>query len=141
MGEVYKARDTRLQRDVAIKVLPAAVTADPERLARFEQEARAAAAINHPNILAVHDVGREGSVAYLVSELLDGNTLRETLASPLPVKKAVDYAIQIANGLAAAHEKGIVHREVKPENLFVTADEKYVRQVGGGDAVALRTFV
>jgi serine/threonine protein kinase len=123
MGEVYRARDTRLQRDVAIKVLPVAFSSDPERLARFEQEARAAAALNHPNILAVHDVGTHDGSPYIVSELLEGETLRERLdGGALPMRKAVDYAIQIAHGLAAAHEKGIVHRDLKPENIFVTTD-------------------
>ncbi len=122
MGEVYRACDPRLGRDVAIKVLPAAFSADPDRLHRFEREARAAAALNHPNILAVYDIGTRDGQPYVVSELLEGQTLRETLAGPLPVKKAVDYAIQICQGLAAAHEKGIVHRDLKPENLFITHD-------------------
>ena len=131
MGEVYRARDARLQRDVAIKVIAAAFADDPEGLRRFEQEAHAAAALNHPNILAIHDVGSgqpAGTttvVHYVVSELLEGGTLREQLSSgPLSPRKAVDYAIQIANGLAAAHEKGIVHRDLKPENVFVTADDR-----------------
>ena len=123
MGEVYRARDARLGRDVAIKVLPSAFSADPERLDRFEQEARAAAALNHPNILAVYDIGQHNSSPYIVSELLEGETLRERLKStPLPVRKAVEYAVQIAHGLAAAHEKGITHRDLKPENIFITAD-------------------
>lgn len=123
MGEVYRARDPRLGREVAIKVLPAGVADDPDRLQRFEQEARAAAALNHPNILAVHDVGRHKGAPYIVSELLDGETLRARLqGGPLPVRKAAEYAVQIAHGLAAAHEKGIVHRDLKPENLFVTGD-------------------
>jgi eukaryotic-like serine/threonine-protein kinase len=123
MGEVYKARDTRLERTVAIKVLPAAFSSDPERLARFEQEARAAAALNHPNILALHDVASHEGAPYIVTELLEGETLRERLAGgALPVRKAIEYAIQIAHGLAAAHEKGIVHRDLKPENIFVTND-------------------
>ena len=120
MGEVYRARDPRLGRDVAIKVLPSDFSADPERLRRFEQEARAAAALNHPNILAVHDIGQHANAPYIVSELLDGETLRERLASALPVRKAIEYSVQIAHGLAAAHEKGIVHRDLKPENIFVT---------------------
>ncbi len=187
MGEVYRARDPRLGRDVAIKVLPAAFSADPDRLRRFEQEARAAAALNHPNILAVYDIGQErlrpargaggqrgeaappsaserepsanraggGAPAHekmwgpasteevspsIVSEFLEGETLRSRLprsrvgagsprapredAGALPVRKAVEYAIQIAHGLAAAHEKGITHRDLKPENVFVTADER-----------------
>jgi eukaryotic-like serine/threonine-protein kinase len=123
MGEVYRAHDTRLGRDVAIKVLPAHFSSDPDRLRRFEQEARAAAALNHPNILAVHQLGTYEGMPYLVSELLHGETLRETLRrGPLPLRKAVDYAMQIANGLAAAHEKGIVHRDLKPENLFLIRD-------------------
>ena len=125
MGEVYRARDPRLGRDVAIKVLPSSYSADPERLQRFEQEARAAAALNHPNILAVHDIGTSGDAPYIVTELLDGGTLRDTLsAGALPQRKAVEYAMQIAQGLAAAHEKGIVHRDLKPENLFVTSDQR-----------------
>jgi serine/threonine protein kinase len=126
MGEVYRARDTRLDRDVAIKILPHALAADPARLQRFEHEARAAAALNHPNILAVYDVGQEGGAPYIVSEYLRGRTLRERLedTSMLPVKKAVTYAVQIATGLAAAHEHGIVHRDLKPENLFITSDDR-----------------
>ena len=124
MGEVYRAHDARLRRDVAIKVLPASVAADADWLRRFEQEALATAALNHPNILAVYDVGREGQTAFVVEELLEGDTLRERLAGALPVRKVIDYAIQIANGLAATHEKGIVHRDLKPENVFVTRDER-----------------
>ncbi|HEY3619207.1 MAG TPA: serine/threonine-protein kinase, partial [Candidatus Sulfotelmatobacter sp.] len=123
MGEVYQARDTRLDREVAIKVLPAVLSHDPDRLRRFEQEARAAAALNHPNILAVHQMGTYESAPYLVSELLEGSTLRELLQhGPLTVRKVIDYGVQIARGLAAAHEKGITHRDLKPENLFVTKD-------------------
>src|SRR5207244_11638959 len=123
MGEVYRARDTRLNRDVAIKILPSAFSTDSERLSRFEQEARAAAALNHPNILAVFDIGTADESPYVVSELLEGETLRERLTSgPLPVRKVIEYAIQIARGLSAAHEKGIVHRDLKPENIFVTDD-------------------
>jgi eukaryotic-like serine/threonine-protein kinase len=123
MGEVYRAHDTRLGRDVAIKVLPAHFSSDPDRLRRFEQEARAAAALNHPNILAVHQLGTYEGMPYLVSELLQGETLREALRrGALPLRKAMDYTMQIANGLAAAHEKGIVHRDLKPENLFLTRD-------------------
>src|SRR5437667_7668427 len=123
MGEVYRARDTRLDRDVAVKVLPESLTSDPDRLRRFEQEARAAAALNHPNILAVYQMATQGGVSYLVSELLEGETLRERLRrGPVPLRKAIDYAVQIAHGLAAPHEKGIVHRDLKPENLFVTKD-------------------
>ena len=129
MGEVYRARDSRLGRDVAIKVLPAEFSGDVERLQRFEQESRATAALNHSNILAVYDVGQYASTSsgppmpYIVSELLEGETLRQRLAGTgLPTRKAIDYAVQIANGLAAAHEKGIAHRDLKPENLFITND-------------------
>ena len=123
MGEVYRARDTRLARDVALKILPASVSDDPDRLRRFEQEARAAGSLNHPNILVVHDVGDHERAPYLVCELLEGATLREQLsATPLPPRRALDYAAQIANGLAAAHARGIVHRDLKPENLFITRD-------------------
>ncbi len=123
MGEVYRARDPRLGRAVAIKVLPASFSQDADRLKRFEQEARAAGALNHPNITAVYDIGAHEGAPYVVSELLEGETLRARLASgSLPARKAVDYAIQIARGLSAAHEKGIVHRDLKPENLFVTRD-------------------
>ena len=123
MGEVYRARDSRLGRDVAIKVLPSSLSADSDRLRRFEQEARAAAALNHPNILAVHQMGTYEGAPYLVSELLEGETLREQIKrGRLSVRKAIDYGVQIARGLAAAHEKGIVHRDLKPENLFVTKD-------------------
>ena len=118
---MYRARDTRLDRDVAIKVLPASLTSNPDRLRRFEQEARAAAALNHPNILAVYQMATQEGVSYLVSELLEGETLRERLRrGPVPLRKAIDYAVQIAHGLAAPHEKGIVHRDLKPENLFLT---------------------
>ena len=123
MGEVYRARDPRLGRTVAIKVLPASVSSDPTRRHRFEHEARATGLLNHPNILAVHDVGDHEGAPYLVAELLEGETLRERLqAGGLPVRKAVDYALQVARGLAAAHDKGIIHRDLKPENLFVTKD-------------------
>src|ERR1039457_2153778 len=125
MGEVWRARDPRLGRDVAIKVLPASFSADADRLRRFEQEARAAGILNHPNITAVFDIGEseESGAPYVVQELLEGETLRQVLAGgKLSARKAIDYAIQIAQGLAAAHEKGIVHRDLKPENLFVTKD-------------------
>jgi WD40 repeat protein len=123
MGEVYRARDSRLKREVAIKVLPQALSADADRLRRFEQEALATAALNHPNILAVFDIGTSEGSPYVVSELLEGETLRERLRSgALPQRKALDYAVQMARGLAAAHEKGIIHRDLKPENLFVTKD-------------------
>jgi serine/threonine protein kinase len=124
MGEVYRARDMRLGRDVAIKVLPAAVAAHADRLRRFEFEARAAAALNHPNILVVFDVGRDGDTVFVVEELLEGRTLRDVLLEgALAVRKSVDYASQIARGLAAAHGKNIVHRDLKPENIFITTDE------------------
>ena len=134
MGRVYRARDPRLGRDVAIKVLPGDFSSDPERLERFALEARAVAALNHPNILAVHDVGEYAGAPYIVSELLEGETLRRRLdgvqSGPtgerrgLPVRLAVNYGVQIALGLAAAHERGIVHRDLKPENLFVSADDR-----------------
>jgi Tol biopolymer transport system component len=123
MGEVYRAYESRLDREVAIKVLPESLTSDPDRLRRFEQEARAAAALNHPNILAVYQMATHEGVSYMVTELLDGETLRERLGrGAIPLRKAIEYAVQIARGLAAAHEKGIVHRDLKPENLFVTKD-------------------
>ena len=123
MGEVYRARDERLKRDVAIKVLPASYSQDADRLRRFEQEAQAAGALNHPNITAVYDLGAHGGAPYIVTELLEGETLRARLAGgALPVRKAIDVAVQIARGLAAAHEKGIIHRDLKPENLFLTKD-------------------
>src|SRR6266542_10994 len=123
MGEVYRARDENLGRDVAIKILPASLSSDRSRLNRFEQEARAAGQLNHPNILAIYDVGLYEGSPYLVSELLEGETLGERLQSgSLPPSKAVEYASQLARGLAAAHEKGIVHRDLKPENLFITRD-------------------
>src|SRR5947207_12187753 len=132
MGVVYKARDTRLGRHVAIKVLPPAFARDPDRLARFEREARAVAAINHPNIVSVHDIGSADVVddekgpmhaAYLITELLDGDTLRARLAAgPLTARKSADVAMQVARGLAAAHDRGIVHRDLKPENLVLLRD-------------------
>ena len=123
MGEVYRAKDPRLGREVAIKVLPALFSQDADRLHRFEQEARAAGILNHPNITAVHDIGTADGAPYIVTELLEGETLRQRISTgPVPVRKAIDYAVQIAKGLAAAHEKGIVHRDLKPENLFLTKD-------------------
>ncbi len=123
MGEVYRAKDTRLGREVAIKVLPASFASNPDRLRRFEQEARATSALNHPNILIVYDIGTQDGVPYIVEELLEGEELRAQLSDgPLPVRRCSDYAQQIAQGLAAAHGKGVVHRDLKPENLFVTTD-------------------
>ena len=123
MGEVYRARDAKLGRDVAIKVLPAALSENADRLNRFEQEAQAAGALNHPNILSIYHIGTHEGAPYIVSELLEGETLRERMASgALPQRKATDYALQIAKGLAAAHEKGIVHRDIKPDNVFITDD-------------------
>jgi len=123
MGEVYRAHDSRLDRTVAVKVLPASFSADRDRMQRFAQEARAAAALNHPNILSIFDIGDQQGSLYVVSELLEGETLRERLRNgALSARKSIDYALQVARGLAAAHEKGIVHRDLKPENLFVTND-------------------
>jgi Tol biopolymer transport system component len=121
MGEVYRAHDAKLDRDVAIKILPAALAGDPSALARFEREAKAVAALSHPHILAIHDFGREGATVYAVMELLEGQSLRDRLAGgALPVRKAIEIAQQIAQGLAAAHERGIIHRDLKPDNVFVT---------------------
>ena len=123
MGEVYRARDTRLGRDVAIKILPVAFARDTERLRRFENEARAIATLDHPNILSIHDVGTLDGTPYLVSECLEGHSLRQELTvGALPLRLAVEYGTQIAQGLAAAHDKGIIHRDLKPENVFVTQD-------------------
>jgi eukaryotic-like serine/threonine-protein kinase len=123
MGEVYRARDTKLDREVAIKVLPENLAADSDALARFEREAKAVAALSHPNILGIYDLGRDGGIAYAAMELLRGETLRERLEEgALPQRKALEYGLQIAHGLAAAHEKGIVHRDLKPENVFVTPE-------------------
>src|SRR6202453_1054913 len=125
MGEVYRAWDSRLNRVVAIKVLPASFSADTDRLQRFVREARSAAALNHPNILSIFDIGEEHGAPYIVSELLEGQTLRERIRSgPIASRKAIDYALQVARGLAAAHDKGIVHRDLKPENLFLVTDER-----------------
>jgi eukaryotic-like serine/threonine-protein kinase len=128
MGEVYRARDPRIGRHVALKILPPAFAASPERMRRFEQEARAAGAVSHPNLLAVFDVGTQDGLPFIVSELLEGTTLGQRLArgdgGTLPPRKAVEYAVQIARGLAAAHEKGIIHRDLKPDNIFVTDDER-----------------
>jgi eukaryotic-like serine/threonine-protein kinase len=121
MGEVYRARDAKLDRDVAIKVLPATVANDPDALSRFEREAKAVAALAHPNILAIYDFGAQDGVAYAVTELLEGDTLRGKIdAGPIAERQAVDWCLQVAKGLSAAHERGIVHRDLKPENVFVT---------------------
>jgi Tol biopolymer transport system component len=123
MGEVYRARDSRLQRDVAIKVLPEGVARDPDQRARFEREAQAVAALSHPNVVAIFDTGSHGDHLYAVTELLTGQTLRDRLRSgSVPIAKAIDWAVQIARGLAAAHDKQLVHRDLKPENIFITTD-------------------
>ena len=144
MGEVYRARDTRLGRDVALKILPESFARETDRLRRFEQEARAVAALNHPNILAIHDIGEQNGAPFLVSELLEGESLRAALdRGSLPQRKTIEYGVQIAQGLAAAHDKGIVHRDLKPENVFITKDGRIkildfglakLVQSGGGDA-------
>ncbi|HJW13198.1 MAG TPA: serine/threonine-protein kinase, partial [Thermoanaerobaculia bacterium] len=146
MGEVYRAKDPRLGRDVAVKVLPASFSQDADRLRRFEQEARAAGVLNHPNITAVYDIGTHEGAPYVVQELLEGETLRQELAGGrLSPRKAIEHGVQIAQGLAAAHDKGIVHRDLKPENVFVTKDgrakildfglAKLVQPEQGGSAV------
>jgi serine/threonine protein kinase len=145
MGEVYRARDARLERDVALKILPNDLCADGDRRARFERESRATAQLNHPNIMAVFDVGTHGGTPYIVSELLAGETLRERLRNgPLPARKAVEYAALVARALGAAHEKGITHRDIKPENIFICDDghvkildfglARIVREETGSDA-------
>src|SRR4029077_6845659 len=122
MGEVFRARDTRLGRDVAVKILPEAFAQEEDRMRRFDRAASAVAALNHPNVLAIYDTGAQDGVRYLVSELLEGDTLRQRLShGKLAPRKVAEYARQIADGLAAAHEKRIVHRDLKPENLFLTA--------------------
>jgi serine/threonine protein kinase len=148
MGEVWRARDSKLGRDVAIKVLPAALSADKDRLARFEQEAQSAGALNHPNILVIHHIGTHEGAPYIVSELLEGETLRERMAgNSLPQRKAIDYALQIAHGLAAAHEKKIVHRDLKPDNLFITKDGRVkildfgLAKLVGNDGDGLQTDI
>jgi serine/threonine protein kinase len=148
MGEVYRARDTQLGRDVAIKVLPPAFSEDSDRLRRFEQEAQAAG-LNHPNILVIFHIGTHEGAPYIVSELLEGETLRERMGSAaLPQRKAIDFALQTARGLAAAHEKGIIHRDLKPENLFVTKDGRVkildfglAKLIGVGDGTQSQTEV
>jgi eukaryotic-like serine/threonine-protein kinase len=149
MGEVYVARDTQLGRDVAVKVLPSIYSEDAERLHRFEQEACAASALNHPNILSIYDVGAHDGSPYVVSELLEGQTLRQRISGmTLPPRKTIDYALQIAHGLAAAHEKGIVHRDLKPDNLFITKDGRVkildfglVKLTGAGDTALSQTSI
>src|SRR5215471_14141874 len=124
MGEVYRAKDAKLGRDVAIKVLPASVAEDRGRRQRFEQEARSASALNHPNILTVYDIGEADGALYIAMELVEGKTLRELLASgePMATRRMLDLSVQIAEGLAKAHAAGIVHRDLKPENLMVSKD-------------------
>ena len=121
MGEVYRARDARLGREVAIKILPESLVADPDALLRFEQEAKAVAALSHPNIVSIHDIGESEGLSYVVLELLEGETLGEALArGALPLRNAIQYAIQLSNGLAAAHDCSIVHRDLKPANIYLT---------------------
>jgi Tol biopolymer transport system component len=140
MGEVYRAKDTRLGRDVALKILPESFAREADRLRRFEQEARAVAALNHPNILAVFDIGQQDGSPFLVSELLEGDTLRAALENgALPQRKTIEYGVQIAHGLAAAHEKGIVHRDLKPENIFITKDGR-IKILDFGLAKLAQTF-
>ena len=124
MGEVYRARDTRLNRHVAIKILPAEYSDSPERMRPFEQESRSAGLLNHPNILTIYDVGTDNGCPYIVSELLDGHTFRKLVSTPIPPQKIVEYMLQVAEGLAAAHQKGIIHRDLKLENLFLTKDSR-----------------
>ncbi|MBA3641236.1 MAG: serine/threonine protein kinase, partial [Acidobacteria bacterium] len=139
MGEVYRARDTRLEREVAIKILPPQLAQDADRRARFEREARAVAALSHPNILAIHDVGEDGGTTYAVTELLEGGTVRQRIAAgAVTPRKAVEIGVQIANGLAAAHARGIVHRDLKPENIFLTRDGR-VKILDFGLAAQLAT--
>ncbi len=148
MGEVYRARDTRLQRVVAIKILPQALSSDQDRLERFQQEARILSGLNHPNLMAIYDVGSQDGVRFLVSEFLEGQTLRERLqAGALPQRRVNEYALQIARGLAAAHDKGIVHRDLKPENIFILHDERVkildfglAKQVANASAPADKTI-
>jgi eukaryotic-like serine/threonine-protein kinase len=141
MGEVYRARDTRLERNVAIKVITSGYVGDPVRVRRFEQEARAAGALNHPNVVTVFDIGEHEGLPFVVMELLEGKTLRDWLGqAPLPTRKAIAFATQVSRGLAAAHEKGIVHRDLKPENLFITADGR-VKILDFGLAKLMKTDV
>src|SRR5580693_10006126 len=123
MGEVYRARDPRLDRIVAIKILPAELSADADHLHRFEREARSASALNHPNIVTIYELAHDGSTHYIAMELIEGQTLRQLLAvGPMPIRKTIELAAQIAEGLAKAHEAGIAHRDLKPENLMVSRD-------------------
>jgi serine/threonine protein kinase len=125
MGEVYRAHDSRLDREVAIKLLPADFAGDEDRLRRFEREAKATSALNHPNILTVYDIGEHEGSPFIVAELLEGEELRQLLdKGPIPQRKAIEYAQQIVSGLSAAHAKGIVHRDLKPQNLFITKDDR-----------------
>ena len=125
MGEVYRARDPRIGREVAVKVLPPAFAANADSVRRFGQEARAAGALNHPGLLTIFDVGTHDDVLYIVSELLEGSTLRERMTErALTTRRSIDYALQIARGLAVAHDKGIIHRDLKPENIFITEDDR-----------------
>ena len=138
MGEVYRARDPRIAREVAVKILPPAFAENPDRLRRFEQEARATGAVNHPNLLTVFDVGTHDGLPFIVSELLEGSTLRDRLQRALSPRKAIEYAAQIARGVGAAHEKGIVHRDLKPDNIFITDDDR-VKLLDFGLAKLLRS--
>src|SRR5258705_4828631 len=122
MGEVYRAQDTRLDRSVAIKILSPAFSADSDRLRRFEQEARSASALNHPNIITIYELGRDGSTRYIAMELVEGKTVRELMVAGLPIRKAIEVAAQVADGLTKAHEAGITHRDLKPENLMISHD-------------------
>lgn len=122
---MYRARDSRLERIVAIKILPESFASDPSRLERFQHEARILSTLNHPNVLAIYDVGEQNGLQYLVSEFLDGQSLREVLAAGvIPRRKVVEYSLQICKGIAAAHDKGIIHRDLKPDNIFVTQDDR-----------------
>ena len=132
MGEVYRARDARLGRSVALKILPERLSADPERLSRFEKEARSASALNHPNVVTIYEVGTDGGISYIAMELVEGKTLRELIAAgPLPQRKILHLGAQIADGLAKAHAAGVVHRDFKPENLMVS-DDGFVKIVDFG---------
>jgi len=125
MGEVFRATDTRLNRSVAVKILPPAFAADEDRLRRFEQEAKATSALNHPNILTVYDIGEHDGSPFIVAEMLDGEELRDRLEQgPIPVRKVIDYSQKIISGLSEAHEKDVVHRDLKPENIFITKDDR-----------------